>query len=199
MNRQRDALRLRIELLGISPPIWREILVPARYSFWDLHVAVQDAMGWWDSHLHAFRPRGSSMPGGIEIGIPTDDDYTEVTPGWEVPVVEYLSKTGDRIIYEYDFGDGWEHDIVLLAIEPRVKGQKYPQCLAGERACPPEDCGGVRGYERLVAALFDPEDDEHEELMEWIPEGWRPEQFDRTGVRFNNPTRRWRQVFEENY
>ena len=113
MNRQRDALRFRIELIGIRPPIWREILVPARYSFWDLHVAIQDSMGWWDSHLHAFRQRVENRHGGAEIGIPTDDDFMEVSAGWEVPVVEYFSEPGDRMLYEYDFGDGWEHAVVL--------------------------------------------------------------------------------------
>jgi len=199
MNRQRNALRFRVELRGISPLIWREILVPARYSFWDLHVAVQDSMGWWDSHLHAFRPGRGGSRGGVEIGIPTDDDYTEVVAGWEVPVVEHFSEAGDRMLYEYDFGDSWEHDITLLAIEHRIKGQKYPQCLAGERACPPEDCGGVPGYERLVAALLDPDDEEHDDLTEWIPEGWGPELFKPSRVRFDNPTRRWKRAFEESY
>ena len=199
MNRQRDALRFRIELIGILPPIWREILVPARYSFWDLHVAIQESMGWWDSHLHAFRQRVENRHGGVEIGIPTDADFTEVSAGWEVPVVEYFSEPGDRMLYEYDFGDGWEHAVVLLAIESRVKGQKYPQCVAGERACPPEACGGVPGYERLVTALLDPEDDEHEDLKEWIPSGWGPEQFEPSRVHFDNPTRRWKRAFEERY
>ena len=197
MNRQRDALRFQIELIGISPLIWREILVPARYSFWDLHVAIQDSMGWWDSHLHAFRLLERNRRGGVEIGIPTDDDFLEVTAGWEVSIADYFSTPGDRMLYEYDFGDGWEHDIVLLAIEPRVKGQKYPQCLAGERACPPEDSGGVPGYERLVTALLDPENDEHEELKAWIPNGWGPEEFTPSRVRFDNPTRRWKRAFEE--
>ena len=173
--------------------------MPARYSFWDLHVAIQDSMGWWDSHLHAFRQIVENRHGGVEIGIPTDDDFREVTAGWQVPVVEYFFEPGERMLYEYDFGDGWEHDVVLLAIEPRVKGQKYPQCLAGERACPPEDCGGVPGYERLVTALLDPEDDEHEDLMEWIPSGWGPEQFEPARVRFDNPTRRWKRAFEGRY
>lgn len=192
-------MKFRIELAGIAPLIWREILVPARYSFWDLHVAIQDSMGWWDSHLHAFRPPGRSRTPAFEFGIPTDDDFTEVTAGWEVFIADYFPEVGVRLSYEYDFGDGWEHGVELLAIEPRVKGRRYPQCVGGERACPPEDCGGVPGYQRLTEALLDPKNEEHEDLGEWIPKGWGPEVFSPSKVRFDSPTRRWKYAFSEGY
>jgi hypothetical protein len=201
-NRQRDLLRFRIELGGILPPIWREIRVPARYSFWDLHVAIQDAMGWWDSHLHEFRLRDGDRGDTLLIGIPTGDEmegFPEALVGWETSVVEHLSEPGERIEYEYDFGDGWIHEITLLKIEPIVKGLRYPQCVAGERACPPEDCGGVPGYHSLVEALLDPAHSEHEALGDWIPRGWGPELFKPEKVRFDNPTRRWKFAFLPEY
>src|SRR5512145_305250 len=140
--------QFRVGLREIVPPIWRLIEVPARYSFWDLHVAIQDAMGWTDSHLHAFRfaPRGAE---GVQIGIPEDDSFEDdepILPGWEHPIREFFASVGDTAEYEYDFGDSWEHDVRLEAVLPRIKGQKYPRCVSGERACPPEDCGGVVGY-----------------------------------------------------
>ncbi len=198
INRRRDLLRVRVELVGILPPIWREVLVPATYSFWDLHVAIQDAMGWSDSHLHEFRLRDGGRERNLLVGIPTEEEWEEspeVLPGWEVPVIEYLSEPGTRIEYEYDFGDQWVHEVTLTGVAPRVKGQRYPQCTAGERACPPEDCGGVPGYQALVEALLDPEHSEFEALGDWIPPGWGPELFKAKNVRFDNPTRRWKRAF----
>jgi len=145
IDRRRDVLRIRVELNGILPPIWRELLVPAAYSFWDLHVAIQDSMGWLDYHLHEFRFRGPQRGNDVLIGIPSDESWEnspELQPGWEIPVTEYLSQPGDQAEYEYDFGDGWLHAVKLICVEPRLKGTRYPQCVAGERACPPEDCGG---------------------------------------------------------
>jgi hypothetical protein len=187
-----------VELIGISPPVWREILVPARYSFWDLHVAIQDAMGWLDYHLHEFRIRGSSRDDTLLIGIPSDDvwdDAPVVLPGWDIQVIDILSERGDGAEYEYDFGDGWIHEITLLGVEPREKGQRYPLCIAGERACPPEDCGGIPGYESLLEVLFDPSHPEHESLSQWIPQGWGPELFKPEKVRFDNPLKRWKKAF----
>lgn len=197
-DRQRDLLRIRIELTGISPSIWREILVPARYSFWDLHVAIQDAMGWLDCHLHEFRIGGSSRDDAILIGIPDDEeweDLPEVQPGWEISVIDYLSEAGDRTEYEYDFGDGWVHEVTLLRVQPREKGQRYPKCVAGERGCPPEDCGGIPGYESLLEVLFDPSHPDYESLSHWIPKGWGPELFKPERVHFDNPLKRWQIAF----
>ena len=134
-------------------------------------------MGWSDSHLHEFRLRDGGRGRNLLVGIPTEEEWEEspeVLPGWEVPVIEYLSEPGTQIEYEYDFGDRWVHEVTLKGVEPRVKGQRYPQCTAGERACPPEDCGGVPGYQALVDALLDPEHSEFEALGDWIPPGWCP-------------------------
>ena len=199
-DQRRDLLKIRVELIGISPPVWREILVPARYSYWDLHVAIQDAMGWLDYHLHEFRFGGSLREDALIIGIPSDeiwDDSPEVQPGWDIPVIDFLSESGDRAEYEYDFGDGWIHEITLLGVEPREKGQRYPKCVAGARACPPEDCGGIPGYQSLLEILFDPFHPEYDSMNRWIPRGWGPELFKPEKVRFDNPLKRWQKAFSE--
>ena len=115
-------LQFKVTLLGIKPPIWRRIQVPCTYSFWDLHVAIQDAMGWLDYHLHQFSVRvpGSRKP--ILIGIPDENgflDDPEILPGWELPVARFITLADRRTKYDYDFGDGWEHSVILERIEPR--------------------------------------------------------------------------------
>ena len=137
MKWQNLIFQFKITLEGIEPVIWRRIQVPAKYSFWDLHVAIQDAMGWLDCHLHAFRfkrPHGRKI---IEIGIPMDDmDDLDIRPGWEERVADHLWEPGKSMEYEYDFGDSWCHGILLEGILMKEKGVEYPRCLDGQRACP---------------------------------------------------------------
>lgn len=195
-----EVLRLRVDLQHIEPPIWRLIEVPSTYTFWDLHVALQDAMGWLDCHLHAFRVRDPESGEIEEIGIPTGDAFAgEPQPlaGWEMDVREYLTEPGATAWYEYDFGDGWEHKVVLEEIAQRAKGVRYPRCLEGARACPPEDCGGPPGYEDVVAILADPAHEEYEETREWLGGDYDPEAFDPRAVRFSNPKQRWKKAFQE--
>ena len=193
--------QVTVTLQGVRPSIWRKIQVPSSYSFWDLHVAIQDAMGWRDSHLHAFRIANPSH--GEEedlIGIPDEDRFVgapEFLPGWMVPIDKYFVKPGDSASYKYDFGDGWEHEIVLddtLLRKPRLR---YPRCVAGERACPPEDCGGPPGYELLLKILADPEHEQHEEMLEWVGGSYDPGRFDPRKVLFDNPKKRWERAFGE--
>jgi hypothetical protein len=191
-------LQFKVTLREIDPPIWRRIQVPAAYTFWDLHVAMQDAMGWTDSHLHEFCVGDPADRAAPRIGIPNDDAFEgdpETLPGWQVPVLEHLREPGDRVAYEYDFGDGWEHEVVLEEILPRASAGKYPRCIAGERACPPEDCGGVPGYESLLEALRDPDHEQHEEFVEWLGGAYDPAAFDARKVRFDDPKKRWRIAF----
>ena len=155
-------------------------------------------MGWLDYHLHQFRvtPRGSGRP--IHIGIPNDDAFEgeePTQPGWEVPVATHFDRPGAAATYEYDFGDGWEHQVTLEAIVPPEKGARYPRCLAGERACPPEDCGGVGGYERLCAAMDDPSDEEYESFLEWLGRRFEPSRFSVRTVKFDDPAKRWTLAF----
>ena len=192
--------QFKVGLLEIAPPIWRRIQVPETYSFWDLHVAIQDAMGWLDYHLHLFRIRKPGTGEVVQIGIPDDDPFEgdePILPGWEVPMARYFTRPGVVARYDYDFGDGWEHAITLEAILPRQKGKKYPLCLGGAQACPPEDCGGIGGYEDLLALIRDPSHEEHENMLQWLGGRFDPEKFDAKKVKFDNPAKRWQLAFAQ--
>ena len=190
--------QFKVTLKDIEPAIWRRITVPGNYSFWDLHVAIQDAMGWLDYHLHLFRIVNPETEEIHEIGIPDDepiDDDLESLPGWEIPIVGYFLKPGDQADYEYDFGDGWEHEVVLEGIFLREPKIKYPKCVDGARACPPEDCGGVHGYSEMLKIVRNPSHKEHKSMMEWLGKKYDPKAFDPKKVKFDNPKKRWRIAF----
>ena len=135
-KRMKDlAFQFRVRLLNVEPMIWRRIQVPAQFSFWDLHVAIQDAMGWLDCHLHAFRVRQKYKRRPIEIGIPLDEwDGEVVSPGWEVSISDHFTEPGQTVKYEYDFGDGWKHELLLEGI--LLKEEKIqPTVLQSARTC----------------------------------------------------------------
>lgn len=186
--------QFKVTLDGVKPPIWRRIQLSSDASFWDLHCAINDAMGWEDMHLHAFQI--GDKRNGIDIGIPMEDDMpwsnATMLAGWDVPIANHLDKPGTRCTYLYDFGDDWSHKVVLEAVVPREPKLKYPRCLAGARACPPEDCGGVHGYARLCDVLKNPSktDEEAEELLDWLGDDFDPEAFDAGKVRFGSAARR---------
>ena len=192
--------QFKVTLRGIRPPIWRRIQVPGSYSFWDLHVAIQDAMGWWDSHLHAFRVANPAHGDMDLIGIPDEDrfdDDLEYLAGWTVPIDNYFAEPGDSASYDYDFGDGWEHEVVLDKIISREPKQKYPRCLAGKRKCPPEDCGGPWGYANMLKILADPDHEEHDEMLTWVGGSYDPRLFDCEKIHFDDPGKRWKKAFAE--
>jgi len=192
--------QFKIVLKDISPTIWRRILVPDTYTFWDLHVAIQDAMGWQDYHLHVFRIRRKNTHSITEIGIPNEDrfeDEPEIIVGWDVPISNYFFDIGTTFEYEYDFGDSWEHEIIHEGILIKEKGVKYPLCIGGARACPPEDCGGVPGYYRMLEIISNPNDGEYENMMTWLGNDYDPEQFTPSEAKFDNPKKRWNQAFSE--
>jgi len=197
MTVKRVICQFKIELLGSDPSIWRRIQVPERYSFWDLHVAIQDAMGWLDCHLHAFRFGQSRFP-SWEIGIPSDDDFSDIKilPGWEIEIQERFS-VGTSCIYEYDFGDCWSHELTLEGIILAEKGRRYPICLEGELSCPPEDCGGIPGFYLLLEVLKDLEDEEYENITSWLGGEYRPDSFDPADIKFDNPSKRWDYAFTD--
>ncbi len=199
MRKFGKVFQFRVELKDVTPPIWRRIQVPSTYSFWDLHVAIQDAMGWLDYHLHAFRIVNPATGTGETIGIPDEDfpDEIPTLPGWEVSIAEYFSPENSRADYEYDFGDDWMHEVALEATAPREGTGQYPRCLDGRRACPPEDCGGPRGYADLLRVLRDPTDDEHERMLTWVGGSFDPARFDPKKVKFEDPRKRWRVAFLE--
>ena len=196
--------QFKVSLQEIKPTIWRRIQVPSKYSFWDLHVAIQDAMGWLDYHLHAFRVRPKHKRKPIEIGIPSDEWEGEaVIPGWKVPITEYFTEPGQTMEYEYDFGDSWHHEILVEAILLKEKDTEYPKCIGGERACPPEDCGSISGYYELLKILSNPNHPEHEENNNWLKghaknyHPYDPEKFKPEEVHFDNPRQRWRKAFKQ--
>lgn len=185
-----------ITLEGISPSVWRRLQIPESYSFWDFHVTIQDVMGWKDAHLHAFHILNPQTGRMIKIGIPDDEDELAYIPGWEVPIFSYFSSQHKKARYEYDFGDGWQHAVILEKIVSAAPNQTYPVCLDGARACPPEDCGGVPGYERLLDILKNPGHKEYESTLIWLEEGFDPENFQAKKVQFDNPEKRWEMAFQ---
>jgi len=200
-KRYNQVYQFRIELREIEPKIWRVIQVPETYSFWDLHVAVQDAMGWLDCHLHEFTVTDPITRKKLIIGIPTDEEegffIKETIPGWKVMIADGFSKRNKKAYYCYDFGDDWQHIITLENILPKDKEQTYPRCIAGERACPPEDCGSTPGYEEIVDMLKNPEPDneEYQEMMKWLGGSYDPEHFDCNEIFFDDPEERLKTIF----
>jgi len=187
-------LQFKVELLEMSPPIWRQIQVPGDYTFWDLHVAIQDAMGWTDSHLHAFEVDGPDLV-EVEIGIPDPDGEADVIPGWELKINTHFKAVGDHVNYEYDFGDSWIHSILLERLVESEPGVAYPSCIGGERKCPPEDCGGSMGFELFLEAIGDPGHEGHGEMLEWFGGEFDAGGFDPLGVVFDDPKRRLKALY----
>ncbi len=170
--------------------MWRRIEIPSVYGFWDLHVAIQDAMGWNDSHLHAFSRPSTELGPGEVIGIPDPDGEIVTRAGWETPCTYWLRRAGDRLRYEYDFGDGWLHEIVLEAILDPEPRKNLPRCIEGARACPPEACGGPHGYAELLSTLRDPGHPEHASMCEWLGRRFDPEKFSAKTVHFDDAGKR---------
>jgi hypothetical protein len=165
----KSVVSLKVTLRGTKPPVWRRLLVPGGMTLGDLHRAIQAAMGWHDSHLHAFDIDGR------QYGDPhtVDDVVSE-----HRLTLNGLMKSGiARFAYTYDFGDNWEHVVAIEKTQPALEGKSYPTCVAGARNCPPEDCGGFWGYQHLLEILADPAHPEREEQIEWIGEEFDPNEF----------------------
>ena len=193
-------LQFKIEMPEIMPLIWRRIQVPWDYNFWDLHVAIQDSMGWLDYHLHHFEIKGRSKKTVEHIGIPDFDrlgELQEVLPGWEIPVTNYFNDLGITAKYLYDYGDSWWHTVQLEGYMHRQKKAVYPVCLGGERACPREDCGGTHGYYEMLKTLSDPTNEDYKDMKTWAGEDWDSEVFSRDQVHFDSPYKRWKNAFLE--
>ena len=171
----KEIYQIKITLLGTKPPIWRRLLVPSGLTLERLHDAVQVAMGWQDCHLHEFRI------GQQRFGIPDPEDMLMGMPAAvnerTVRLFNVLGEAGSKAEYTYDFGDSWDHSIVVEKVLPIEPGRSYPACIGGKRRGPPEDCGGVPGYYNLIEALSDPRHDEHEEMLDWMPDDFDPEAF----------------------
>jgi hypothetical protein len=156
-----DVVQIKVKLRGVSkPPVWRRLQVRADMSLDRLHEAILVAFGWAGYHMHVFES------GSDRFGLPDSElgfaDERRVTVG------DLVGEVGDQLLYTYDFGDDWEHEIVVeesVAADPDVR---YPVLVAATGACPPEDCGGPWGYAELKEILADPAHDRHQEMLDWL-------------------------------
>lgn len=171
-QKQDDVYQLKITLLGSKPAIWRRVLVPAEFTLEELHWVIQAAMPWTNSHLHQFYDRDRTFYSDSRFELEGVEDETTT------PLSDLLRKPKDRIVYEYDFGDSWEHGIELEKILQREPKQKLPQCIDGKRAAPPDDCGGIWGYAELLEVLKNPQHEEFADHLEWLGGKWDAEKFD---------------------
>ncbi len=164
--------QLKVTLRGIKPPIWRRVVVDGSATLDEVHDVIQAAFGWWNSHLHEFRI------GGRDYGVPDPDwDMSQVLDETRYRL-DKLAAEGDKFRYVYDFGDDWDHDVTVEKVLARDNVDSVPACIAGKRACPPEDCGGTWGYEEYLTAIADPSHPRHAELIEWGGGDFDPEAFD---------------------
>lgn len=189
---------IRIELRDTTPLVWRRIAVPATYSFWDLHVAIQDVMGWLDYHLHEFSI--PQLDRRVAIGIPDDETDDEQRAGWNEQIADHFSNIWS-FTYLYDFGDQWVHDVSVEALHDS-DGGVYPRCIDGANAAPPEDCAGTGGFEELKEVLAGPKDARYREMRDWLKNKhakcywpFDPAAFNARAVRFDNPSERFQIAF----
>jgi Plasmid pRiA4b ORF-3-like protein len=179
MRRQPTTIyEIKITLNGSKPPIWRSVLVPAESTLFKLHRIIQETMGWTDSHLHQFVIGMDTY----KIRDPHADFGMDGTSKNErtAELCQVVTGEGFRFRYDYDFGDNWKHTLVVEKVLAPESGTKYPRCVAGARACPPEDVGGVHGYDEFLEALQDPSHAAREEMSEWIGKKYDPAEFDLT-------------------
>jgi hypothetical protein len=164
----KQVYQFKISLLDIAPPIWRRVQVPDYYTFSELHNVIQKAMGWDNSHLYEFsKTRGNPIP---EDG----------------KIKDVFSLENNKAYYEYDLGDSWVHEILLEKILPAVRDSRYPVCIDGKRACPPEDCGGVPGYINLLRVINNPKHPQYRSMKEWLVDEFDSEEFNPENVDFGD-------------
>jgi hypothetical protein len=170
--------QFKVTLRGIRPPIWRRFQVDPDMTFYKFHRILQEVMGWADGHLHAFDLSGLIVSDAETLANTWEDGVNER----RARLPQYIRREGQKLRYEYDFGDSWDHDVVLEKILPAEADVHYPRCLKGKRACPPEDCGGVWGYAHLLEVLADETHPEHEMYQEWVGGDLDPEEFDLAAI-----------------
>ena len=163
--------QLRVTLRDSKPPIWRRLLVLDSTTLYKLHQIIQVAMGWTDSHLHQFIIENK------RYSIPSPDDWEPVIDERRTHLNQVIPSEKFKFVYVYDFGDSWEHEILVEKTLPSEPGVKYPLCIKGKRACPPEDVGGIWGYDSFLEAMSDPNHKEHDFYFEWWGSEFDPEEF----------------------
>jgi hypothetical protein len=168
----RVVYQIKVTLKGSKPPIWRRMQVTSETTLVKLHRILQRVMGWEGSHLYQF------VIGGIVYGDPGMLGELDVEDARTVTLDTLVRGEKSKFLYEYDFGDSWEHELLVEKILPQEEGKRYPLCLTGKRACPPEDCGGIWGYVDFLEAIRDPKHPEHEEMLEWVGGEFDPDAFD---------------------
>ena len=161
--------QVKITLKSSKPPIWRRVVVRSDMKLDRLHQVIQVVMGWTDSHLHQF------IVGRTFYGRP-DPEFADMGPEMlnerRFTVADVAPAAKNKFIYEYDFGDGWQHEVLVEKALPPDVAFGHPVCLGGANACPPEDCGGIWGYYNLLETLADPKHAEHEEMKDWLGGEW---------------------------
>ena len=162
---------LLVTLEEVKPVVWRRIAVPSDTKLPKVNRMLEAAMGWEGYHLHMFRT------GELRFGQPDLDDLWLIDER-RVTGAQVLPRLGSELTWDYDFGDGWSHRVVVQdGDDPASSGPLRPRCLAGERACPPEDCGGPWRYMDLMQIIVDPTHEEYEDLIEWLPSAFDPDAF----------------------
>lgn len=170
-----DHLQIKISLLDSPVPIWRRLIVDAGMPLSFVHEALQIAMGWWSYHLYEFECDG------IRYGdMRHSQEDPEVINADTATLSQLLKKEGDTLVYLYDHGDEWRHEIILEQIIPPADQEEalHAYCTHGKRACPPEDCGGIPGFTNLLTAVEDPCHPSHEEVLHWTGQSYDPNAFD---------------------
>lgn len=176
LKKESAVYQLKVTLKNSKPPIWRRIQVAADTKLSRLHWMLQDVMGWTNSHLHQFKV------GQTYYGEPSPDYDFEVEDERKITLGQAAPGAKKKFTYEYDFGDNWEHEILVEKVLEPEAGVRYPFCLDGRRACPPEDCGGVWGYEEFLEAIRDPKNPEHDSMLEWVGGEFDADEFDLDAV-----------------
>jgi hypothetical protein len=173
LSQRNQIYQIKVTLNDTHPPVWRRIQVLSNTTLLKLHNILQIVMGWGDYHLHMFTIEGSIY------GDPADDEYGDlgIVDEARFRLNQVIYREGQRFRYEYDFGDSWDHTLLVEKILPPQESVRYPICLKGKRACPPEDVGGVWGYENFLEAICNTDHHEHEEYLNWIGGEFDPEAF----------------------
>lgn len=174
-KKNNDIYQIKVTLRHSKPPIWRRLQVAGSTRLDDLHLVLQSAMGWDNYHLHQY------IVDGTYYGGPHPDYESwgpEMLDERQVTLSDIAPGEKSKFIYEYDFGDSWEHELLVEKIMPPEEGVEYPRCIKGKRACPPEDVGGVWGYDDFLEAIKDPKHPAHQDMREWIGDDFDPEEFD---------------------
>lgn len=169
------AYTLHVQLQEIDPPIWRRLTVPGELPLRQFHQVLQVTMGWYHSHLHQFIIETKN--GTASYGEPDPEDDYRLKDDRLVRLAQIAPTVGTTFIYNYDFGDNWNHIVTVEAIETVSRGETYPWCQDGGRACPPEDVGGVSGYASFLDAWRSRSHPEHQDMRRWVGKHFKPELF----------------------